>query len=331
MRKTNFGILGCGMVARIHADALQGIKEARLCGVADARSESAAAFAQTYGIRAYPSFEEMLADKEIDAVCICTPSYLHASNAIAALSAGKHVALEKPMALSVAEADRVIDACERTGKKLTVISQLRFSPDIARVRQLIKDGAFGTLTLCELSMKQYRSEEYFTSSNWKGKRAFEGGGALMNQGIHGVDLLLYLCGDATVAKGEIRTLSHRIEVEDTAAALLTFENGALGVVTASTCAFPGFERSIRIHGDKGFVFLNENRIEKMLTKDGETVDRKLRPLGSAGDAAVLDSRFHQKQLENLIGAIEGEEELLVGYRDGRAAVKLITDIYGAKR
>ena len=273
----------------------------------------------------------MLADKEIDAVCICTPSYLHSGNAITALSAGKHVALEKPMALSVAEADRVIDACERTGKKLTVISQLRFSEDIARVRQLIKDGAFGTLTLCELSMKQYRSEAYFTSSNWKGKRAFEGGGALMNQGIHGVDLLLYLCGGATVAKGEIRTLSHRIEVEDTAAALLTFENGALGVVTASTCAYPGFERSLRIHGDKGYVFLNENRIEKMLTKDGETVDRKPRPLGSAADAAALTSDLHRKQLKNFAGAIRGEEELLVGYRDGRAAIKLIGDIYGAKR
>ena len=328
MKKTNFGILGCGTAARIHAEALQTIKEARLCGVADANFESAAAFAEKYGIKPYPSFEEMLVDETIDAVCVCTPSYLHAEHAIAALSAGKHVALEKPMALSVEEADRVTDVCEKAGKKLTVISQLRFSEDIARVKRLIREGTFGTLTLCELSMKHYRSEEYFTSSDWKGKLAFEGGGALMNQGIHGVDLLLYLCGEAEVIKGEIRTLSHKIEVEDTATALLALKGGALGVITASTCAYPGFERSLRIHGDKGFVFLNENRIERMLTRDGETIDRKLRPFGSAGDATALESDLHRKQLENFVGAIHGEEELHVGGRDGRAAIKLIKDIYG---
>ena len=128
--------------------------------------------------------------------------------------------------------------------------------------------------------------------------------------------------------GEIRTLTHKIEVEDTATALLAFKGGALGVITASTCAYPGFERSLRIHGDKGFVFLNENRIERMLTRDGETIDRKLRPFGSAGDATALESDLHRKQLENFVGAIRGEEELLVGGRDGRAAIKLIKDIYG---
>ena len=323
-----FGILGCGMIANIHADAIKGISGARLEGVADANEENALRFAARYGVKAYSSYEEMLADKEIDAVCICTPSFLHAENAISALLAGKHVALEKPMALDIAQAKKIAKTCEETGKKLTVISQFRFSEDLRRVKRLIGEGAFGKITLCDLRMKYYRSEEYFTSSTWHGRLACEGGGALMNQGIHGIDILLYLCGDVKKVRGEIRTLSHNIEVEDTAAAVVEFESGALGTIEASTCAYPGFSRTIEICGDKGYVFLRENRIEKMLTASGEKVENPIPESGSSANAAALECDMHGAQLKNLIGAINGEEKLLIDCYDGMKAVALIRKIYG---
>ena len=154
-----FGILGCGMIANIHALAIKGIENAKLVGVADNKKEYAENFAQKHGVKAFDSFEEMLAEKEIDVVCICTPSCFHAPNAIQAMENGKHVVLEKPMAFTAEEADQVISVSEKTGKLLTVISQLRFSPDVLKLKDLVKKGAFGKLTLCTLSMKYYRSKE----------------------------------------------------------------------------------------------------------------------------------------------------------------------------
>ena len=155
-----FGILGCGMIANVHAQAVLGIADAELVGVADNNPEAARRFAEKHGARAYASYGEMLADPAIDVVCICTPSGFHADNAIEALKHGKYVVLEKPMALTSEDAARVADACRASGKLLTVISQLRFSEDLMRVKRLIADGAFGKLTLCSLYMKYYRTPEY---------------------------------------------------------------------------------------------------------------------------------------------------------------------------
>ena len=330
MKQTiEFGIVGCGMIADTHAEAIRGIPGAILRGVTDRDGDRAARFAEKHGVFAYASYEEMLADEALDAVCVCTPSFLHAENALAALNAGKHVALEKPMALTVEDAQKVDDACVRTGRKLTVISQFRFAEDVRRVKGLLDDGAFGRVTLCELRMPYYRSESYYALSPWKGRLACDGGGALMNQGIHGIDLLLYLCGDVEEVAGKIRTLSHKIEAEDTAAAVLTFENGALGTVTASTCAFPGFDRTIGIYGDKGFVILREGSVEKMLTRDGKAEERPAKSHGTAGDAAIKDCELHRRQLTNLVEAIRGRAELLVfnDQKDGMKALKLIREIY----
>ena len=327
-----FGILGCGMIANIHAAAISGIENATLIGVADNKKEFAKNFAQKYNVKAYATYEELLADKELDVVCICTPSCFHAPNAIQALESGKHVVLEKPMAFTAEEADKVIQTSERTGKFLTVISQLRFSPDVIKLKNFIQDGAFGKITLCTLSMKYYRSQEYYASSPWKGTKKFDGGGALMNQGIHGIDLLQYIVGDVKEVQGQVRTLSHAIEVEDTAVATVEFECGALGVIQGSSCCYPGFERKIEIHGDKGYAILVENSIEKMMI-DGEQVCVELTQseVNTASDPTALECGPHRRQMINLLNAIEGKEQLLIDGNEGKKAVSVIEKIYNSSK
>jgi len=327
--RIKFGILGAGMISSFHADAIKSIEGAELVGVFDPKAENAADFSEKYDIKAYGTYEEMLSDDNIDAVCICTPSGFHMSGAIEALNHGKHVALEKPMALTSEDADKIAVAREKSGKLLTVISQLRFSDDIMKVKKLVEEGAFGTISFCDLYMKYWRSPEYFAGSTWKGTKAMDGGGALMNQGIHGVDLLLFIAGNAKLVHGKIKTMFHEIEVEDTAAALLEFENGAMGVIEASTCSFPGFERKIEIIGSTGSVIIKENDIEKMVLNGEVVIDNTnaAAQSGTASNPSAMGYEMHARQLSNFISAIKGEEKLLIDEFEGKKAVKLIEDIY----
>lgn len=324
----NFAILGCGMISNIHADALKSLPEARLMGVADASPEKAAVFAQKRGVKAYADYNAMLDDPDIDVVCICTPSGFHEVNAISALRAGKNVVLEKPMALTTAGADRIIETCKNSGRLLTVVSQLRFSSDIQRAKTLIEQKAFGNPILYGLYMKYWRDADYYSGSKWRGTYRFDGGGALMNQGIHGVDLLRYLIGDFSVIKGKCATLHHNIEVEDTAVALIRCENGALGVIEATTAAYPGFERRIEINGDRGCATIRENRIERLII--GETVSEassREPEVNTSNDPSAMSFEPHASQLANMIDAIKGRARLVSDANEGRKAVKIIEDIY----
>ena len=324
-KNVNFGILGCGMIASVHANAIKNIENAELVCVADNNLEIAQKFAQKHGIEYFGSFIEML--KRVDAVCICTPSFLHAQNTIDALKSGKHVVVEKPMALSVEDADRVIEESKKANRFVTVISQLRFSNDVQRLKKVVEEGLLGKISLCTLTMKYYRSKEYFASSSWKGKLAYDGGGALMNQGIHGVDLMQYIMGGVKNTKGKIATLCHNIEVEDTAVAIVEFNNGALGTIVASTCATPGFDRKLEIHGDKGYAILTENNLEKLVIDGKEIEVGAFEKSNTSSDPTAVASLMHQQQIENLIRAINGEEEIFIDCNEGKKAVKIITDIY----
>ena len=324
-----FGVIGCGLIADTHARAVMACDRAALVGCADNDPARAEAFAARYGIRAYAAVEDLLSDADIDAVCICTPSCFHETGAIAALKHGKHVVLEKPMAMDCTSADRIIAACGESGKLLTVICQLRFSPDVAEAKRLIAENALGTISLCSLSMKYYRDETYFSSSSWRGRLAFEGGGALMNQGIHGVDLMEYVVGPVGAVQGKVSTRCHSVEVEDTAAAVVTFESGAIGVIEASTCAYPGFDRRLSVHGSRGYLVLRDDIIEELFI-DGEMKKRSLPEAGaftSSMNPAVPDCTRHLRQLNNFIDAVEGRASLIVDGKEGKKAVRIITEIY----
>lgn len=322
-----FGIVGCGMIANVHADAIAEIPNATLYGACDHDKNRTIEFAKEFSIKAFDSYEQMLNCENIDAVIICTPSLFHAEMAIKALNAKKHVVIEKPMSLDEKSANKIIKACEKSGKKLTVISQLRLEEDVIKVKNLVKENAFGKISLCRLAMKYVRTTEYYKSSNWRGTLKYDGGGALMNQGIHGIDMLTYIMGDIKSVKGKIRTLVHDIEVEDTAVAVVEFSNGALGTIEASTCAYPGFDRRIEIHGDRGYVYLKENVIEKLMI-DGKEIEVDTKEhVSTSSDPKTTGIFMHKRQLLNFINAILGKEELINDCYDGKRAVKIIKDIY----
>lgn len=330
-----FGIVGCGVISRWHADAIESIQGAKLIGATDPNEEALKKFTGDYNIRGYSTLEEMLACDEIDAVSICTPSGLHAPQAIQAANAGVNVIVEKPMAITREEIDAVIEACEKNDVKLAVVSQLRFSDSVQKVKKAIENQELGNIVLCDLYMKYYRSPDYYATSNWRGTWKMDGGGALMNQGIHGVDILQYIMGPVKSVFGQVRTLTHDIEVEDTACAILEFENGALGTIEGTTSVYPGYSRRLEIHGDQGSIILEEDNIVEWNTID-EKGDENLTTSNSAefnssSDPAAIGKQGHIKQLTDFVNAIVEDRDPLIDQYDGKKPVEIILSIYESSR
>lgn len=191
--KLGFGIIGCGVIADFHANALFELSaDAEIIGVADVNYDAAEKFANRHRIRAYPDVAALLADKAVDVVCICTPSGYHADVVKQAAEAGKHIVVEKPMAITTEQLDAIVRCCEANGVMLTSIAQSRFSRSVIRTKNAVEEGLLGRIVTADIYMKYFRSQEYYDSGSWRGTKRLDGGGALMNQGIHGVDLLLYL-------------------------------------------------------------------------------------------------------------------------------------------
>lgn len=330
-----FGIVGCGVISRWHADAIESIQGAKLIGATDPNEEALKKFTGDYNIRGYSTLEEMLACDEIDAVSICTPSGLHAPQAIQAANAGVNVIVEKPMAITREEIDAVIEACERNDVKLAVVSQLRFSDSVQKVKKAIENQELGNIVLCDLYMKYYRSPDYYATSNWRGTWKMDGGGALMNQGIHGVDILQYIMGPVKSVFGQVRTLTHDIEVEDTACAILEFENGALGTIEGTTSVYPGYSRRLEIHGDKGSIVLEEDNIVEWNTVDGEGNEHltavSSAEFNSSSDPAAIGKQGHMRQLSDFVNAIIEDRAPLIDQYDGKKPVEIILSIYESSK
>lgn len=324
-----FGIIGIGMISQWHINGIRNSADALLCGVADVNTQRAKDVAEKEGIRAFESVDALLESNEIDAVCICTPSGTHAPLALKALRAGKHVLIEKPLGLNVEQCNEIIKEAEAHGCRAGVVSQMRFSENILKLKKYIDEGALGRILLSELSMAYARDEEYYTAVPWHGTQKMDGGGALMNQGIHGVDTLLFLMGEATQVWGRCATRVHHIECEDNAAATIQFASGAMGVLTASTAAQPGFPRRLSIYGEKGGVTLTEDTVTDWSVKDvpspfGETVN-----VGNGGSnrPTAISFEGHRAQISDFTAAILNERDPAVTLQNGRKAVQLITAIY----
>lgn len=332
--KINFGIIGCGMIANWHAGAIKAVEGAELAGFTDINLEGSNSFADKYGVKAYESLECMLSDKNIDAVCICTPSGLHAPQAIMAAEAGKHVIVEKPMALSLAEADEVIRACEVNKVKMGVISQLRFSPAVRKLKEAVENGLLGKIVTGDIYMKFHRSQDYYDAGGWRGTWKMDGGGALMNQGIHGIDLLRYIMGPVRTISAHTRTLVRRIEVEDTAAAVLEFANGALGVIQATTSIYPGYPRRMEICGNRGSIVLEEDSIARW-DVEGQAVPEDIIIQSTASKASSNPSAFgiegHILQIKDMLEAIKYDRKPLVDMYEGRKPIEIIMNIYESSR
>lgn len=333
-KKYGFGIVGCGTIANWHAEAILRLDEAKLAGVSDAFPEGGEAFAGKYNTHFFKSFDEMLANQEIKIISICTPSGMHAPLAEKAAMAGKHVIVEKPMALTLAEADKVICACEAAGVKLAVISQLRFSKAARLMKAALENKVLGKLIMGDIYMKYYRSQEYYDKGGWRGTWKMDGGGALMNQGIHGVDLLQYMMGPVKSVFAHTRTLARKIEVEDTVSAVLEFKSGALGVIQAATSVYPGAPRRLEINGENGTIVMEEDSIIQWETA-GSGIPEGLQPgkttSGAASNPTAISLDGHVEQIRDMIEAVKTGRKPFVDQYEGRKPIAIIMAVYESSR
>lgn len=332
MKKVRFALIGCGMIANFHATAIERIPEAELVGVFDEYRPGAERFAQTRPVRIFDTLEALLASDEVDAVGICTPSGLHTAQAVQAMRAGKHIVVEKPMSLTLADADLLIQTAGETGVKVCVISQFRFSEAVQEIRRAIEAGAFGTIVSGSLQMKYYRSQEYYASGGWRGTWAMDGGGCLMNQGIHGVDMFRYLMGPVKSITALTKTQTRNVEVEDSAVAILEFQNGAVGTLEGSTTCYPGYPRRLEICGDAGSVVLEEDSILRwdLPIPCNLPVGRDAQNVASS-DPKAIDVAGHVRQIGNLVDAILHGAPLMADAASGRPPLEVILGIYESSR
>lgn len=332
-KKVSIGIIGCGAVARFHVESVLAAENASLAGVADVRHESAVLFAKEYNTTAYASVVAMLADPAVDAVCICTPSGFHVNCALAALEAGKHILVEKPLAVTVEDCDRIIKLAKEKGRVAGVISQFRFTDSVQHLREMLQQGRLGKIITGELLMKYHRSQEYYDSSSWRGTWELDGG-SLMNQGIHGVDAMLYLLGPAESVSGYMDTMTHKMEAEDTAVAAVKFKNGALVVIQSTTSAYKGAPRHISIVGTKGSVIITEDTIEKCNVEGYEfepaVEENGAKNLGHSSPMSI-SCEGHKFQIRDFADAILTGRETAVPLMESRRAVALIQGVYTSAR
>ncbi|MDR7418184.1 MAG: Gfo/Idh/MocA family oxidoreductase [Armatimonadota bacterium] len=327
-----FAIVGCGTIAPRHAEAIGRVDGARLVAVASRRADQAQAFAQTRGIAWEPDLASLLRRPDVDAVTICTPSGLHSQIAVAAMRAGKDVVVEKPLAITLEQADAALAAARETGRTLAVISQLRFAPDVVETKRAVAGGRLGRLLLADLSMKYFRSQAYYDSAGWRGTWAMDGGGALMNQGIHGIDLLLWLAGAPRTIYGYARTLARQIEVEDTAVAVAELEGGCLATITGTTSVSPGLPRRLALHGERGSIVLEETRIVQWQI-EGEP-PREASPPATTGAASVptaIGTDEFAAQYRAIVASLRARTPPPVSGDEARRAVAAVLAIYESSR
>ncbi|HWB11352.1 MAG TPA: Gfo/Idh/MocA family oxidoreductase [Pirellulales bacterium] len=331
-----FGIVGCGMIVRFHARAIGEVRGAKLVACYNRTAPKADAFAEEWGCRAYRELDAMLADPKVDVVTIGTASGAHLEPAVAAARAGKHVIVEKPLEITLKRCDKIIDACDKAGVRLATIFPSRFHGSSQELKRAVEAGRFGRLTLGDAYVKWYRTQAYYDSGAWRGTWELDGGGALMNQAIHSVDLLQWLMGDVAEISACTATLAHeRIAVEDTAVASLRFTSGALGVIEATTAAWPGYLKRIELHGSQGSAMIEEEDIVKwdFAKKDRrdaaiqQQMARSKSTGGGAADPAAIGHQAHAKQFRDFAESIQKGRAPLIDGREGRRAVEIILGIY----
>lgn len=340
MPDLGMAIIGTGTVAERHADAIAALDGARLAAVYDANPDRGREFGAERGVPAAESLEALVARDDVDIVTIATPSGTHAEVAVPVAQAGKHVICEKPLETTVEKAERIVNACNQAGVVLSSVFQARFVDTVAEIKRALDSGRFGRLVLASAQVRWFRSQEYYASSGWRGTWALDGGGALMNQSIHMVDLLLYLAGEPEEVNAFAGTFTHPgLEVEDTVVANIRFASGGFGVIEASTSCAPGFPRKIELSGENGSVVLEDDRIVRWRFVDDREEDVLIREAGAKGagmagaaaDPRAAGSEGHRRQFQDVVTAIrEGRSPKIPG-TEGLRALRLITAIYEAAR
>ncbi len=346
--KIRYGVIGCGAIHGVHCESIRGVAGAELVGVFDVLPDRSQKTAEKFGITSFETLEALF--EAVDAVTVCVPSGLHAELGVAAAKAGKHVLVEKPIDVTVEAATRLIEACESAGVKLGTISQHRFSAAIRRLHDAAQGGEFGKLLEGDAYIKWYRTQAYYDSGDWRGTWALDGGGCLINQGVHYVDMIQWIMGGVRAVQAQVRTSAHDIEVEDIAAALVEYKNGAIGVIQGSTSFYPGLAERLEVHGKHGSVILEGDK-PKLWKIDAEAAAEglygggvQMQPTPSlhlhdqtdevaagASDPTAIWGEQHRLQIEDFTQAIlENREPAMTG-RMALEPLKVILAIYESSR
>lgn len=338
--KVRFAVVGAGMIGDVHSDVIKNLPDSAELGlIVDVVESKAATLAQRHGAEEYTADVDGFLDKpDIDAVAVCTPSGAHADLAVAALHAGKHVIIEKPIDVSLEAADRIIAAERATGKKVAVISQHRFDRSTEKVAAAVEAGNLGALTSANASCAWWRGQTYYDSGDWRGTWALDGGGATMNQTVHTIDLMISILGKPTEVFAYTACLAHeRIEVEDTAVAVVKFDSGALGTIHATTAAYPGLDASLRVMGSKGSAVISNDELTFLHENEGAAPEITMAAMKSGlnqvteTDKLAPESRqlgeAHTAQVVNFIDAINTDAPIRVGAREGRTVLSVILGMY----
>jgi UDP-N-acetyl-2-amino-2-deoxyglucuronate dehydrogenase len=351
--RARIALVGAGVIGAHHGLVISELADrVELVAVVDVNPERAEKLAAERGGRAFTSLTEALAAVDVDIVVVCTPTGLHGVVAIEALEAGKHVIIEKPAEVTVAKTNEIIEAQRKAGTLVAVISQHRFDQSTEIALDAISKGELGRLTTGIASIDWWRGQSYYDSGDWRGTWELDGGGALMNQGVHTVDLLVAMMGRPAEVFAYTGTLAHqRIEVEDAAVAVVRFESGALGVLHATTAAYPGLSARIQVHGDQGSIVIDNDELTFIhVTPQGSRAEEKA--MGSKSDSinqlenyiateeagasagsnpGGLSPLAHRRQYENFLAALAGKEPLRVDLETNRQSIAIITGAYESAR
>ena len=337
MAELGFGIIGCGGISDVHAQAIQSIPGARLIGFHNRTRTRAQRQAGCYGVSWDLDLDRFLERPGMDAVSVCTPSGTHGELGMVAARAGKHVMVEKPIEVSLEKGRLLTAACREAGVRLGVIFQSRFLPAVQRIRSAVREGALGKVLLAEASVRWFRKPDYFQSGPWRATWALDGGGALINQSIHTIDLLQHLVGRPRSVFGFAKNLLHAsIEAEDTSVAVIEFQGGALGVIQGATTLRPGFPRRLEIFGEKGSLLLEGDAIARWDVPGTSGGTRGQTVAGSGGSdpfSASMESEVanHRRQFRDFMAAIREDRPPLVDGEEGLKALEIVLAIYRSAR
>ncbi|MGI6726862.1 MAG: Gfo/Idh/MocA family protein [Christensenellales bacterium] len=318
----NFGLIGCGAVSKLHIAAINKLESARFVAASDVSPTNLQQVVDTYHVRGYIDYHDLLRDKSVDVVSILTASGLHASIGIEAAQYGKHVIVEKPIDVTIEKAQELIDACHKHKVFLSCIYQHRYDKPVIALKQAVDQGKLGRLNACCCHTKWYRTQEYFDVAKWRGTIALDGG-ALMNQSIHYIDLMQHIMGPVDEVFGYTATLAHqRIETEDIGMAVLKFKSGALGIIEGSISAYPSFYTRLDVHGDKGGIMLENDAILQWKTQDETDCAQELK---------IKGEQAHRLQLQEIVDAIHLGHQPLVTGEEALKALRIILAIYDSAK
>ena len=335
-KKIGYAVVGLG-VGKNHADAAYKSQNADLIAVCDLIEEKLEKAKEKYeGVLTYTDFDEMLKNPDIDIVSICLPSGMHAEFAVRALEAGKNVLVEKPIDITVEAAQKIEEARIRTGKKAGVVHQNRNNIDMAPMLDAIRSGKIGKVILGDFAVKWYRTQEYYDNGGWRGTWEMDGGGSLMNQAVHTIDLMQWMMGDVESITSQMGIYNHDIKTEDMTASLIKFKSGAVATFISTTCAYPGIRTGIKIYGTKGSMEADGDTLELWKFMDAPEDEEKemLDKFGGNGSAAALDPTLclgHASIVEDMILAVRDDRDPQIVPTEAIKSVKIVNAIYESAR